>query len=72
MLEKNKKGNNTKFLFQVCDVERYTTSYYTNLMIQMNNRAKNNENEKAEIHKVANWYAEIRRVIRQAALMLTT
>lgn len=41
-------------------------------MIQMNNRAKNNENEKAEIHKVANWYAEIRRVIRQAALMLTT
>ena len=27
----NKKGNNSKFLFQVCGVERYTTSHYTNL-----------------------------------------
>ncbi|CAI9300099.1 unnamed protein product [Lactuca saligna] len=32
-IRKNKKGNNTKFLFQVCDVERYTMPHYTNLMV---------------------------------------
>lgn len=30
-----KKGNNTKFLFQACDVERYTNSQYTNLLVRM-------------------------------------
>lgn len=67
---KNKKSNNTKFPFQVCDTERYTTPHYTNLMVRMNNCEKNNEKEKAEIRKVINWYAEIRRVIHQAAKML--
>lgn len=60
---KNKKGNNTKFLSQVCDVKRYTSSYYTNLMVRMNSCAKNNGKEKADIRKIVNWYAEVRRVI---------
>lgn len=30
---KNKKGTLTKFLFQITDLERYTTSHYTNILI---------------------------------------
>lgn len=44
---KNKKGKNTKFLFQVYDVEKYTTSQYTNLIVRMNNYVKNNDGDKA-------------------------
>lgn len=44
---KNKKGNNSKFLFQVVDVERYTTSHYTSLLVRMNGCEKNNDKEKA-------------------------
>ena len=33
---KSKKGKNTKFLFQTCDVERYMTAHYTNLLVRMN------------------------------------
>ena len=60
---KNKKGNNTKFLFQVCDVERYNSCQYINLMVQMNSCAKNNDKEKAETRKIVNYYDEVRRVI---------
>lgn len=64
---KNKKGNNSKFLFQVCDVERYTTSHYTNLFVQMNSCDRNNDKEKADIRKIVNW---IRRIIHQAMKVL--
>lgn len=33
---KNKKGKDTKFLFQAYDVERYTSSQYTNLLVRIN------------------------------------
>ncbi|CAI9290472.1 unnamed protein product [Lactuca saligna] len=45
-------GNNTKVLYQACDVERYTSLHYTNLMVRMNSYAKNNDKEKAEIWKI--------------------
>ena len=60
---KNKKGNNPKFTCQVCDVDRYPTSHYTNLMTRMNSCVKNNEIDKGEIWKVINWYADVERVI---------
>ena len=55
---KNKKGNNSKFLFQVCDVERYTSSHYTNLLVRMNSYNKNKDKEKVEIRNIVNVYAE--------------
>lgn len=58
-LGKNKKGNNSKFPFQVCDVERYTTAHYTNLLVRMNSCEKNNDKEKAQIQNIVNQYVEI-------------
>ena len=46
---KNKIGKNTKFLYQVCDVEKYTSSQYTNLLVRINICKKNNDGEKVEI-----------------------
>lgn len=46
---KNKKEKNTKFLFQACDVESYTSSQYTNLMVHMNSCKKNNYGDNAKI-----------------------
>ena len=69
---KSKKGKQTKFLFQSCDVERYTTSLYTNLIVCMNSCKKNNEADKAELKKVKNWYAEILRTLHMAAQVLIT
>ncbi|KAL7591384.1 hypothetical protein Lser_V15G33665 [Lactuca serriola] len=69
---KNKKENNTKFWFQACDVERHTTTHYTNLIVCMNSCKNNNESDKVEIKKSMNWYSEIRRVIRQVGQMLLT
>ena len=42
LLGKNKKDNNLKFLFQVCDVERYISAHYNNLLVWMKNY-KNND-----------------------------
>ena len=64
-------GKNMKFLFQACDVERYTTSHYTNLLVRMNSCKKNNDVDKAELKKGMTWYMEIRRTIHQAIQMLT-
>ena len=44
---KNKKGRNTKYLFQVCDVEKYTSTQYKNLLVRMNSCKKNNDGDKA-------------------------
>lgn len=67
---KTKKVNNSKFLFQVCDVERYRSSHYTNLLVRMSSCDKNNDKEKIEIRKIVNWYVEIRRLIHQATKVL--
>ena len=56
---KSKQGKITKYLFQACDVERYTPTHYTNLLVWMNNCAKNNDGDKAELGKVINWYTKI-------------
>ena len=53
-LGKSKKGKITKYLFQACDVERYTTAHYTNLLVKMKICAKNNDGDKAELRKVIN------------------
>lgn len=58
---KNNRGKMAKFLFQVCDIERYTNSNYTNLLIQINNCKKNDNEDKAKIRKTIQWYMEIRR-----------
>lgn len=69
---KSKKGKNTKFLFQACDVERYTTTDYTNLLVRMNSCKKNNDGDKVRLKNVMNWYFEIRRPMHQAIQMLMT
>ena len=69
---KSKKGKQTNFLFQSCDVERYTTAKYTNLIVHMNSCKKNNDRDKSKLKKVMNWYAEIRRTLRVAAQVLIT
>lgn len=53
---KNKKSIVTKFLFQMNDIEKYTSSHYTNLLIRMERCAKNSDKEKVEIKKMVNWY----------------
>lgn len=60
---KNKKGKYSKFLFQVCDVERYTTSHYANLLVSMKSCNKKMEKRRQKIRKIVNWYAEISRII---------
>lgn len=69
---KNKKWKNTKFLFQVCDVEKHTNSYCMNILVRMHNCKRNSDGDKVEIMKTNMWYMEIRRVIHQVAKMLTT
>lgn len=51
---KNKKGTVTKFMFQMNDIEKYTSLHYTTLLIRMNSYAQNNDKEKAEIQKMVN------------------
>ncbi|CAI9304104.1 unnamed protein product [Lactuca saligna] len=69
---KNKKGTSMKSLFQVNEIERFTFSHYTNLLIRMNNCAKNSDKEKAETKKIINLYYEIRRVLHEATQLFTT
>ena len=69
---KNKKGPVTKFLFQMDDIEKYTSSHYTNFLIRMKSCAKNSDKEKAKIQKMFNWYTEIRRVLHTAIKLFTT
>ena len=51
---RSKKGRKTKYLFQACDVERYTTTHYMNLMVRMNKCKKNDDKDKAELKMVMN------------------
>ena len=53
----------TNFLFQVIDLERYTNSQYTNLLVRINNCKKNEVKDKPEIRKTIFWYMEIRNVL---------
>ena len=69
---KNKNSKNTKFLFRVEHVERYTNSRYINLLIRINNCKRNIEGDKADIRRTIVWYMEIRRVLHQATKMLMT
>ena len=71
-IEKNKKGRNTKYLFQVFDVEKYTSSQYMNFLVRMNSCKKNNDGDKEDIRKTISWYDEIQRVIHQVSQMLMT
>ena len=68
----NKNRKNTKFLFQACNVERYTTSHYTNLIVCRNSCKKNNDGDKDETEKIIKWYLEIQRLIHLAGQMLLT
>ena len=68
---KDKSGKAKWFLFQACEVERYTTSQYTNFIVRMNNCKNNNEREKKELKKIISWYMEIRRVMLFALQILT-
>ena len=63
---KDTKGKPKKFLFKVFEVERYTSSQYTNFIVRMNNCKKNNEGDKRELKKVITWYAEVRKTIHSA------
>ena len=58
---KDTKGKPKRFLFQVSEIERYTTSQYTNFIVRMNNCTMNNEGDKKELKKIITWYSEIRR-----------
>ena len=48
-LGKNKNRKMTKFLFQVYDVDRYTNSQYTSLLVHLGNYKKNTIEDKAKI-----------------------
>ena len=69
---KVKAGRAKRFLFQTCEVERYTNSQYTNLIVRMNHCKKNSEGDKKEIMKVISWYMEIRRVLMYDVQLLTS
>ncbi|KAL7610158.1 hypothetical protein Lser_V15G11463 [Lactuca serriola] len=69
---KDKAGRAKRFLFQTSEVERYTNSQYTNLIVRMNHCKKNSEGDKKEIKKVISWYMEIRRVLMYAVQLLTS
>ena len=49
---KETKGKAKRFLFQVGEIERYTTSQYTNFIVRMNSCTKNNDGDKKELKKV--------------------
>ena len=49
---KDTKGKPKKFLFKVSEIERYTTSQYTNFIVRMNNCTKNNEGDRKELKKI--------------------
>ena len=68
---KDKSGKSKKFLFQAAEVERYSTSQYTNLIVRMNHCKKNNDGNKKELKKIINWYTEIRRVMLYSIQILT-
>ena len=69
---KDKAGRAKRFLFQTSEVERYSNSQYTNLIVRMNHCKKNSEGDKKEIKKVISWYMEIRRVLMYAVQLLTS
>lgn len=69
---KDKNGKTKRFLFQENEMERYTTSQYTNFIVRMNNYSKNNLGDKKELKKIISWYTEIRRVMLFAAQILST
>lgn len=52
---KNKNKKVTKFLFQVCDVERYMNSQYMNLLVCLNNCMRNTTGDKDEVQKMIIW-----------------
>ena len=68
---KDKSGKAKWFLFQACEVERYTASQYTNFKVHMTNNKKNNKGDKKELKKNISWYTEIRRVMLFALQILT-
>ena len=68
---KDTKGKAKRFLFQVAEIERYTTSQYTNFIVRMNNCTKNNDGDKKELKKIITWYSEIRRTMHSVAQVLT-
>ena len=43
---KDNNGKARRFLFQACEVERYTTSQYTKFIVRMNNCLKTNQGDK--------------------------
>ncbi|CAI9287226.1 unnamed protein product [Lactuca saligna] len=67
---KNQKDKITMFLFQVCDVEKYANSQYTNLLVRIHNCKRNIEGDKTEIRITIGWHMEIRRVLHQATNLL--
>lgn len=67
---KNKNEKNTKYLFQACDIERYTTTQYMNLLFHMNSCKKSNDGDKEKLKKIIKWYSEIRRSLHQVIQML--
>ena len=69
---KNKNNKNTKFLLRVENVERYTNSQYTDLLVRINYGKRNTEGDKADTRRTIVWYMEIRRVLHQAMNMLMT
>ena len=66
----NKNGKMTKFLFQICDLERYTNSQYTNLLIRMNNCKRNEVEDKVEIRKMIMWYMDVCNVLLQTLKLM--
>lgn len=48
-IRNNKNNKTTKFLFQLCGVEKYTNSQCTNILVQIGNCKKNNPGDIAEV-----------------------
>lgn len=68
---KNKKGKLTKFLFQVNNIEKYSSSHFLNILIRINNCKKNDNKDKAKIRKIIIWYMKIKRELLQAMKTIT-
>lgn len=67
---KSSKGGKKNFLFRTDDIERYTKSHLSSILLCINNCQKNENEDIMEICKIILWYMEIRNVLLQTMKIL--
>ncbi|CAH1435832.1 unnamed protein product [Lactuca virosa] len=61
-IRKGKKESRKKFLFRVDDVESYSNTHLTSILLHINNCQRNKNEDRAKIRKIIHWYMKIREV----------